>query len=57
MSIVLLAFYAFAVVTVGSGLMVTLSRNPVHSVLWLILAFLSAAGLFVLMGPNSSPCC
>ena len=50
MSIVLLAFYAFAVVTVGSGLMVTLSRNPVHSVLWLILAFLSAAGLFVLMG-------
>ena len=50
MSIALLAFYAFAVVTVGSGLLVTLSRNPVHSVLWLILAFLSAAGLFVLMG-------
>jgi NADH-quinone oxidoreductase subunit J len=45
-----LAFYAFAVVTLASGLMVTLSRNPVHSVLWLILTFLSAAGLFVLLG-------
>jgi NADH-quinone oxidoreductase subunit J len=44
------AFYAFAIVTVASGLMVTVSRNPVHSVLWLILAFLSAAGLMVLLG-------
>jgi NADH-quinone oxidoreductase subunit J len=44
------AFYLFAVVTVASGLMVTLSRNPVHSVLWLILAFLSTSGLFVLLG-------
>ncbi|NEY88865.1 NADH-quinone oxidoreductase subunit J [Tabrizicola oligotrophica] len=44
------AFYAFAVVTVAAGLMVTVSRNPVHSVLWLILAFLSSAGLFVLLG-------
>jgi NADH-quinone oxidoreductase subunit J len=44
------AFYAFAVVTVAAGLMVTISRNPVHSVLWLILAFLSSAGLFVLLG-------
>jgi NADH-quinone oxidoreductase subunit J len=35
---------------VASGLMVVLSRNPVHSVLWLILAFLSSAGLFVLLG-------
>jgi NADH-quinone oxidoreductase subunit J len=43
-------FYLFAVVTVASGLMVTLSRNPVHSVLWLILAFLSTSGLFVLLG-------
>jgi NADH-quinone oxidoreductase subunit J len=43
-------FYMFAVVTVTSGLMVTLSRNPVHSVLWLILAFLSTSGLFVLLG-------
>jgi NADH-quinone oxidoreductase subunit J len=44
------AFYMFATVTVASGLMVTLSRNPVHSVLWLILAFLSTSGLFVLLG-------
>ena len=44
------AFYMFAVVTVASGLMVTISRNPVHSVLWLILAFLSTSGLFVLLG-------
>ncbi|WP_103333770.1 NADH-quinone oxidoreductase subunit J [Pseudotabrizicola formosa] len=44
------AFYAFAIVVVAAGLMVTLSRNPVHSVLWLILAFLSSAGLFVLLG-------
>ena len=44
------AFYAFAIVTVASGLMVTISRSPVHSVLWLILAFLSSAGLFVLLG-------
>ena len=44
------AFYAFAAVTVAAGLMVTISRNPVPSVLWLILAFLSSAGLFVLLG-------
>jgi NADH-quinone oxidoreductase subunit J len=44
------AFYAFAVVLITSGLMVTVARNPVHSVLWLILAFLNAAGLFVLLG-------
>jgi len=44
------AFYAFAITAVTAGLLVTVSRNPVHSVLWLILAFLSAAGLFVLMG-------
>jgi NADH-quinone oxidoreductase subunit J len=50
MTIADLAFYAFAIVTVGAGLMVTISRNPVHSVLWLILAFLSSAGLFVLVG-------
>ena len=50
MTIADLAFYAFAVVTVAAGLMVTISRNPVHSVLWLILAFLSSAGLFVLLG-------
>jgi NADH-quinone oxidoreductase subunit J len=44
------AFYAFALVTVTGGLMVTVARNPVHSVLWLILAFLSSAGLMVLLG-------
>jgi NADH-quinone oxidoreductase subunit J len=44
------AFYAFATVTVVAGILVTLSKNPVHSVLWLILAFLSSAGLFVLLG-------
>jgi NADH-quinone oxidoreductase subunit J len=44
------AFYAFAAVTVASGLLMTLARNPVHSVLWLILAFFSTAGLFVLAG-------
>lgn len=50
MSVADFAFYCFAVVTVAAGLMVTVSRNPVHSVLWLILAFLSTSGLFVLLG-------
>ena len=50
MTVFSFAFYMFAVITVASGLMVTLSRNPVHSVLWLILAFLSTSGLFVLLG-------
>lgn len=45
-----LAFYLFAISVCMAGFMVVLSRNPVHSVLWLILAFLSAAGLFVLQG-------
>ena len=44
------AFYLFAVVACISGVMVVLSKNPVHSVLWLILTFLCAAGLFVLQG-------
>ncbi|MDF0599237.1 NADH-quinone oxidoreductase subunit J [Psychromarinibacter sp. C21-152] len=43
-------FYVFAVVVVAAGLFTVVSRNPVHSVLWLILAFLSSAGLFVLLG-------
>jgi NADH-quinone oxidoreductase subunit J len=43
-------FYLFASVTVASGFMVIASRNPVASVLFLILAFVNAAGLFVLMG-------
>ncbi|MGC1427730.1 MAG: NADH-quinone oxidoreductase subunit J, partial [Albidovulum sp.] len=50
MSVAVFAFYLFAVSAVTAGLMVVVSRNPVHSVLWLILAFLSSAGLFVLLG-------
>lgn len=50
MSVAVLAFYVFAVVVVVAGFLVVTSRNPVHSVLWLILAFLSSAGLFVLLG-------
>ncbi len=45
-----LAFYVFATVLVASALMVVTARNPVHSVLFLILAFFNAAGLFVLLG-------
>ncbi|WP_294357495.1 NADH-quinone oxidoreductase subunit J [uncultured Sphingomonas sp.] len=45
-----LAFYLFALVVLLSGAMTILSRNPVHSVLWLILAFFNAAGLMVLVG-------
>lgn len=45
-----LFFYLFAAVLLGSGLMVIGSRNPVHSVLFLILAFFNAAGLFILLG-------
>jgi NADH-quinone oxidoreductase subunit J len=45
-----LAFYVFAAVAVVAGIMVVTARNPVHSVLFLILAFFNAAGLFVLMG-------
>jgi NADH-quinone oxidoreductase subunit J len=45
-----LAFYVFAFVTVVSGVAVISARNPVHSVLFLILAFFNAAGLFVLQG-------
>ena len=44
------AFYMFATFCILSGAVTILARNPVHSVLWLILAFLSAAGLFVLLG-------
>ncbi len=45
-----LAFYLFAAIVVASGVMVISARNPVHSVLFLILAFFNAGGLFVLMG-------
>ena len=50
MSVVGFAFYLFALCTVTGGLFTLVSRNPVHSVLWLILTFLSSAGLFVLLG-------
>ena len=43
-------FYLFAGITVASAFMVVTSRNPVHSVLFLILAFVNAAGLFMLLG-------
>ena len=50
MSVADLAFYVFALSVLTGGLLTVLSKNPVHSVLWLILSFLSAAGLFVLLG-------
>jgi NADH-quinone oxidoreductase subunit J len=43
-------FYLFASVVIASAVMTIASRNPVHSVLWLILAFFNAAGLFLLLG-------
>jgi NADH-quinone oxidoreductase subunit J len=45
-----LAFYFFAAILIASAVMVIAARNPVHSVLFLILAFFNAAGLFVLVG-------
>jgi NADH-quinone oxidoreductase subunit J len=45
-----IAFYLFAFVVLASGAMTISSRNPVHSVLWLILAFFNAAGLMLLVG-------
>ena len=45
-----LAFYLFAFVAVASGVMVISARNPVHSVLFLILAFFNSAALFILLG-------
>ncbi|MEM1300244.1 MAG: NADH-quinone oxidoreductase subunit J [Pseudomonadota bacterium] len=50
MGLTVIAFYVFAAVAVASGLLTVLARNPVHSVLWLILTFFSAAGMMVLMG-------
>lgn len=44
------AFYLFSAIVILSGALTVLSRNPVHSVLWLILAFFNAAGLMVLVG-------
>src|ERR1044072_3447030 len=45
-----LFFYLFAGICVASAVLVIVSRNPVHSVLYLILAFVNASGLFILMG-------
>ena len=50
MTIATLCFYLFAICVLVGGLFTVISRNPVHSVLWLILSFISAAGLFVLLG-------
>lgn len=50
MTPIVLTFYLFAISCIAGGLFTVVSRNPVHSVLWLILSFLSAAGLFVLLG-------
>ena len=44
------AFYLFATIMIASGVMTIAARNPVHSVLWLILAFFNAAGLFLILG-------
>ena len=50
LNILIITFYLFSLSAIAGGLMTVISRNPVHSVLWLILAFLSSAGLFVLLG-------
>ena len=50
MTIAAFAFYLFAGVLLTAGTMVIVSKNPVHSVLWLIVAFFNAAGLFVILG-------
>ncbi len=44
------AFYIFAICTITGAVFTVISKNPVHSVMWLILAFLSTSGLFVLLG-------
>ena len=46
----LFAFYLFATIMVAAGALTIFARNPVHSVLWLIVAFFNAAGLMVLVG-------
>jgi NADH-quinone oxidoreductase subunit J len=48
--IAIIAFYLFATLTIASALAVIFARNPVHSVLWLIVAFFNAAGLMLLVG-------
>jgi NADH-quinone oxidoreductase subunit J len=48
--IAILAFYLFATLTIASVVAVIFARNPVHSVLWLIMAFFNAAGLMLILG-------
>ncbi|HKN41869.1 MAG TPA: NADH-quinone oxidoreductase subunit J, partial [Sphingomicrobium sp.] len=48
--IAIFAFYLFATLTIASAVAVIFARNPVHSVLWLIVAFFSAAGLMLMTG-------
>ena len=48
--ILTIAFYLFAVFVIAAGALTILARNPVHSVLWLILAFFNGAGLMVIVG-------
>jgi NADH-quinone oxidoreductase subunit J len=48
--IAIIAFYLFATLTIASAVAVIFARNPVHSVLWLILAFFNAAGLMLILG-------
>ncbi|NNE58136.1 MAG: NADH-quinone oxidoreductase subunit J [Hellea sp.] len=48
--LVTISFYLLAFVAIASAMMVVVSRNPVHSVMFLIVTFISAAGLFILMG-------
>ena len=48
--IAFLAFYLFAALTIASAVAVIFARNPVHSVLWLIVAFFNSAGLMLLLG-------
>ncbi len=50
MSVADFAFYAFALIVLVGGLLTVVAKHPVHSVLWLITAFLGATGLFVLLG-------
>jgi NADH-quinone oxidoreductase subunit J len=50
MTVIDFAFYLFAIPLLAGALFTVVARNPVHSVLWLILTFLSAAGLFVILG-------
>ena len=48
--IAILSFYLFAAMTIASAVLVIFARNPVHSVLWLIVAFFNAAGLMLMTG-------